>query len=791
MYCKTIGPVGAKLFICGEAPGKDEEPVGRPFQGYAGHTLDWLLSQSGINRPECLIGNVARERPPANKISYFFEDKKCTIPKPEMVKWMGELHDELTKYRPNLVVAAGATALWALTGLKKISSYRGYILPSTFVEGMKVLPIYHPAAIGRDWKLHFMTILDLKKAAFHKNFPSIPEYKTMLVDNAPYEQFIQYCREILSNPKLDKVCVDVETVQPGSHIAILGFAHSPYFGISTRILNGRTPALTLQQEKELWYWAGRVMTEKQIIIQNATYDVSVAFLNNGILMKNVWMDTLLAGHVCYPELPRDLGFLASILLDVPPWKLTSSENGSLYNAKDCAHTFGVALRLDGELDRLGVRKTFDFEMSQLPLATMLQLQGVEVNTKRRDELVAETNADAKKTGDALLEIVKHPININSPKQMKQLLYGDMGLPVQYKKRKSATDPRVISCDKKALTRLIKLVPDNPIFNLFLEHRRELKLLNFLEVPLSPSNKVHTSYNITGSKADDGNDEEQRKSFGRWSSSKSIILPYGSGNQQNIPEFARKMYMAPPGYKYLCADYVQAEAVVVAYLINDQKAKTLFEQRRLAPYSEKSNFDIHNLTAAMMFGLTIDKVTKDLRKIGKRIRHGGNYDAGPQAISDTLGCSLREAAKLKEVYHRTTPQLRLWYQQIQSQLHQNMTLTTPLGRVHRFLDQWGDNLFRSAYSFKPQSTVGDMMNQSLVQLYNECGDWLWMVLQLHDGIYSIVKEEDIPRAVNEMKRIMVWPIEVNHEQMIIEIDFKVGNSWGDMEDFNDEKMEMAT
>src|SRR5574343_1281526 len=103
MICNTSGPNDAKIMLVGEAPGKDEELTGRPFAGYAGRTLDWLLSQSGINRAECLITNVFRERPPGNKISYFFEDSKCTIPKLDKMKWIEKLYDEIKQYKPNIV----------------------------------------------------------------------------------------------------------------------------------------------------------------------------------------------------------------------------------------------------------------------------------------------------------------------------------------------------------------------------------------------------------------------------------------------------------------------------------------------------------------------------------------------------------------------------------------------------------------------------------------------------------------------------------------------------------------
>ena len=174
MKVLTEGPPDAKIMIVGEAPGKEEDESGKPFQGYAGQTLNNLLGQAGIARYQCLVTNVARERPPANKISFYFEDKKCTVPKPKLIGWIGELKAEIELYKPNIIIALGATALWALTGEKKISDFRGYILPCTLVPGRKVLATYHPQAVNYEWKLYFQTVLDLRKALRHSESPEIP-----------------------------------------------------------------------------------------------------------------------------------------------------------------------------------------------------------------------------------------------------------------------------------------------------------------------------------------------------------------------------------------------------------------------------------------------------------------------------------------------------------------------------------------------------------------------------------------------------------------------------------------
>ena len=214
--------------------------------------------------------------------------------------------------------------------------------------------------------------------------------------------------------------------------------------------------------------------------------------------------------------------------------------------------------------------------------------------------------------------------------------------------------------------------DNSLLSSIIEYKKLTKLLNdFVDIELSPEGKVHTSYNITMNrikKSSVVDDEESYRSFGRWSSSKSIIIPYGSGNLQNIPKEARKMYKAPPGYKFIQADYMQAEAVVVAYEINDQPMIRLFQESFGLPKSErkKRNLDIHKLTAALNFKIPIVKVTKEQRDIGKTIRHATNYSAGPAVLAAKLGCTIQQAKILLSNYHNSCPQLKVWHQSLRKQ-----------------------------------------------------------------------------------------------------------------------------
>ena len=784
MKVLTEGPPDAKIMIVGEAPGKEEDESGKPFQGYAGQTLNNLLGQAGIARYQCLVTNVARERPPANKISFFFEDKKCTIPKAKLIGWISELKQEIELYKPNIIIALGSIALWALTGEKKISDFRGYILPCTLVPGRKVLATYHPQAVNYEWKLYFQTVLDLRKALRHSESSAMPESKQLLYPNVSARQFIEYMEMLIEHPEYDKLSVDVETIQPGSHIEELGLSHDPNFGMSIFILKGRAPALPEKDELMLWQTFARLVEKKKIVMQNGAYDTGVLWHNNHILVEDIWMDTLIAAHICWPELPRDLGFLGSICLDVKPWK--GSSKTQEYNPADAANTLGIAEVLLEEIKRQGSVEQFAFEMSLIPVSLMLQLQGIKVDREKQKELTEKWIAERAKLKALLDEQIGREINFNSSKQMCQLLYVELGLPVQYKRRKSVDEPRTMTVDASALRALSRLVPDNPIFNLIIAYKKaDLLVRQFLDIELSPEGKVHTSYNITGASSDDEEDTKKTKrSFGRWSSSASIILPYGSGNLQNIPSEARKMYRADPGWKIVQADYSQAEAVVVAHLTGDQKLIKMFYDSFGLSKTEKKVYDIHKMTIANMLGIDVSQVTAEQRTAGKTIRHATSYSAGPLVLANRLGIKMGDAKKLMELYHKANPNLRMWYQQIQEELKRSRTLVNLLGRKHRFLDRWGDSLFRSAYSYIPQSTVGDLLNLALLKIYHGQKDLpfeISILLQLHDAVYVMTREENVMDLIKYLRSNMLIPLKCNNLEFMIDVDFKVGDSWGESED----------
>jgi len=790
MEVGITGPPGAKVMIIGEAPGEQEERTGHPFVGRNGDLLSRMLIQSDITRQSCLLGNVVRRRPPGGDIKYYFENAAKTVPTNLLKTELDVLASDIRKYKPNIIIALGRTALWALTGQTKISECRGYIYNSTLVPGVKVLPTYHPGAINDSWEMLFPAIMDIRKAVNNSKVPDILS-DTRILRSSPsrgeFIEYLDYCRT------RDIVAVDIETVSPGSHIDIFGIGVSSDDAMAFTFLRGRKPTQNdIRAELDLWLRIADVMNNTTSVMHNGMYDATVLMHNNGIACRGYTEDTMVMTHCCWPETPRSLSFLSSICLNVPAWKHLQMDMPAWYNANDVANTFGCYEVMKKEVTEGGYYNTYREEMSQVEITDYLQLRGIKVSKARQQQLIKESKENAEKAYAELVKVIGRPINLNSPKQVAQLLYGDLGLPPQYQRRKSTKDKRTVTTDRKALSRLL-LATKNPVLQMIMDYKKADKLIQFVDIELSPEGRVHTSYNITGAtmsrqttKAVVVDDDDHYQSFGRWSSSKSIILPYGSGNLQNIPGEARKMYVPDgEGTVFVQADYKQAEAVAVSYIINDNNLKRMFQQSygQSAEYCAENGLDVHKLTASLLFNVPVQEVTKEQRKVGKLVRHANSYSAGPKVIADQLGITLREAKKFQENYHNRIPQLKLWYKEVQRELGESRTLVNLLGRKHKFLKRWGDELFRSAYSFVPQSTVGDMLNKALVKYYKEFNDVAPIALQLHDAQYVIAQGtgKAVLETMYNLYSCMAIPITYKGETFCIDVDFKVGYNWGEMVD----------
>lgn len=338
---KALGPSPAKIMVVGEAPGEQEERTGIPFIGSSGQELSDMLAEAGIDRNQCYLTNVLWTRPPDNKLEKFCVSAKelkalggypsrYNMPSlsqgkylhPEFIPEVERLESELSAVRPNVIIALGGTALWAITRLTGISKLRGTVQPS---EWGKVLPTFHPAYIMRDWSARVICVADLLKAERESHFPEIRRPERYILIRPTLEEIDEWIEEASNWPVLS---LDVET--KSKQITEFGAAYSESEAMSIPFLNygaANRSYWSFEDEMEVRRKIQRLLLlPAKKLFQNGLYDLQY-LLKEGYKICNVAEDTMLQHHALYPEKQKSLGFLGSIYTNESSWKLLRKRGG--------------------------------------------------------------------------------------------------------------------------------------------------------------------------------------------------------------------------------------------------------------------------------------------------------------------------------------------------------------------------------------------------------------------------------------------------------------------------------
>lgn len=321
------------IALVGEAWGEVEERERRAFVGTTGYELNRMLKQAGIDRRDCFLTNVFNFRPPNNKIEAICGPKEAGIPGyPALVKgkYVNRIHkgeldrlaDELETVNPNVVIALGNTASWALLGQTMISKLRGVVHYSTHTyTGLKVLPTYHPAAIFRQWSLRPVTVIDLIKGLRESEYPDIRRPEREIWIEPTLEDLYEFDRRYIKPS--ERLSVDIETA--GQCITLIGIAPSPRVALVIPGIGfqraGRAYWGSMADERRVYNFIKEVMSRPVgKVFQNGLYDIAFMWRAWKIPVMYAEDDTMLLHHALQPESLKSLGFLGSIYTDEGPWK---------------------------------------------------------------------------------------------------------------------------------------------------------------------------------------------------------------------------------------------------------------------------------------------------------------------------------------------------------------------------------------------------------------------------------------------------------------------------------------
>ena len=521
--------------------------------------------------------------------------------------------------------------------------------------------------------------------------------------------------------------------------------HGVYLPLAHTTL-GAENAMPLQEALDE---LGPVLTDPSMTLigQNLKYDL-IVLKRNGIDGIDPWFDTMIASYLLHPtRTGHSLDALAIDYLGVKmtPFKEIIPHRGATFDEVpvDAATIYAaedtdVALRLseifEPELEATDLTELYrEVEMPLMHVLADMELAGVRIDSSYLAKMSIELQEQLEELSDGIYAAAGEKFNINSPKQLAEVLFDRLGLPSAGRTAKTG------SRSTKAEI-LEKLADEYPIARQIIGYRELAKLkgtyVDALPALVNPATgRLHASFNQTVA------------ATGRLSSS--------DPNLQNIPirsplgRQIRKAFIPADGSVLLTADYSQIELRIMAHLSGDQRLSDAF----------RKGIDVHRATAAEIFGVTADEVTSHQRDRAKVINFGIIYGMGPQRLGREFGISTKEARAFIDNYFDIYAEVRSFLESTIEQAKTDGYVKTMLGRI-RYLPELQSHQ-RSVQSFGEriavntplQGTAADMIKRAMVNLHRRLKDEgcaAAMIIQVHDELVLEVPEAELD-AVTEMVR----------------------------------------
>lgn len=507
---------------------------------------------------------------------------------------------------------------------------------------------------------------------------------------------------------------------------------------------------------------------------NANYDLSV-LVNHGVKFRNVDFDTMIAAHL----LSRHALGLKNLSQDVlgnemtPISELIGTGRKQItfdqvpieaaldYAAADADMTGRLRQALEAPVANQGLSNLMtDLEMPLVPVLVTMQRHGIKVDAGVLREMSKDLNQGMEQVEEDLYKTIGHQVNINSPQQLSEVLFNEMGLP-KTKRTKTgySTDANSLEFIREA----------HPVVEQILEYRQLSKLkstyVDALPEMINPvTGRIHTSYNQIGS------------ATGRISSSEP--------NLQNIPirtelgRQVRKAFIADnvPDWLLFSADYSQIELRVLAHLSQD---KGLLEAFRRGE-------DIHSSTASLMFEVPVNEVNSDQRRIAKILNFGVIYGLSAHGIAQQTEFSREEGAHFIESYFTKYPGISEYLEGVKAKTRETQYAETVLGRRRYMADINSTNFNvrsgaeRMAINMPVQGTAADIMKLAMIKVQDrlEREDFRSkMLLQVHDELVFETPQEELDALKELVFDEMPAALELD---VTLKVDGKWGYTWGDME-----------
>lgn len=494
---------------------------------------------------------------------------------------------------------------------------------------------------------------------------------------------------------------------------------------------------------------------------------------HGINIRNKMFDTMIAHYLIEPEQRHSLDTLAEVYLDYlcislediigkgrTRLKIKDIDINTVSDfSSECAdvslrlyHVFTTYLN-ENKLDKLFE----DIEMPLVPVLSAMEANGVKIDSEGLNQISESQAVEIQDIERQIFDYAGMSFNISSPKQLGEVLFEKLKIKVPAKKTKSGQYPTGEDV-------LQKIIGEHPVIQLVLDYRGLTKLKSTysdaLPALINPiDGLVHTSYN------------QAVTATGRLSST--------NPNLQNIPvrtdkgkEIRKAFVPRDANHILLAADYSQIELRIIAHLSGDAVMCEAF----------RAGHDIHTATAARVYGVGIDEVTKDMRRKAKAVNFGIIYGMSAFGLAERIGISRTEASEVIKSYFKEYVGIQEYINNIKEFARSHGYVETMFGRRRYLHDINTSNSVvrafaeRNAVNAPIQGSSADMIKLAMSRIFNEMnalGMRSKMILQVHDELVfdAVLDEVETLKAVVKDKMVNALPLSIP-----VVVELNTGHNW---------------
>ena len=545
---------------------------------------------------------------------------------------------------------------------------------------------------------------------------------------------------------------------------------SAYLEISeTNYHNADIYGMSLYDGENVYYVPFEVLKENKNILDGKeiyTYDLKkmIVSLNKyDIDIKNCTFDAMIAGYILNYNVKDDIAYLANTFnCDITLFDnfkkeknmstealadLTVKKAKFIYDIKD---EFINKMKEEEQLELFS-----NIEMKLSFVLASMEIEGVRVDTKVLDEMGENINKKLDELTSEIYNYAGEEFNIQSPKQLGEILFEKLEIPYPKKKKTSYSTAREI---------LDKIVDYHPIVEKIIEHRTLNKIYTTYIVGIKncvkEDGKLHTIYTQTLTRT------------GRLSS----IEP----NLQNIPirykegKEIRKAFIPEENSVFLSSDYSQIELRMFAHMSGEQNLIDAF----------KHHLDIHTKTAMDIYHVSKDEVTKNMRRDAKAVNFGIIYGISSFGLAEDLGVDIKTAKKFLDNYLETFPGIKNYMDKVIKDAYETGYVKTIMNRKRKIDELYNTNHMikvqgeRMALNTPVQGSSADILKKAMIDIYNEFNRLNLkskMILQVHDELIFNVKNDELEKVKEIVINFMENAYKLN---VPLEVDVEIGKNWYD-------------